>query len=248
MLLLAASPAFSAAPEKAVGLFSSGNYREAAAQGRLAETADGYILAGKATGTMAAFVTTDKAVARVQLQTAEADFDRALALSPNNFDALLQKAVIIGYRAKLDASPGLAKQARRNFEAIVKRWPDNPLANAALAGWHGESVATLGKFLAGTALGAKEAEAMRLYDRAVAMAGTDPAVPYFYAINLLALSPDHAPKAKTLLQRSLKATPADGFESLLQKQARAILVPLDKGDVVAARATAKRLSPLGKID
>lgn len=228
-------------------LFAAGNYREAAAQGRLADTADGYVLAGKATGTQAAFATTDKAVARVLLELAEDDFNRALEKSPGNFDALLQKAVVIGYRAKLDSNPGLAKQSRRNFEAILARYPNNPLANAALAGWHGESVATLGKFIAGTALGAKESEALRLYEKAAAMPGADPAVPFFYGVNLLTLSGDNAPKAKALLQRSLKVPASDGFEIALQKQARALLTVLEKGDIAAARTAAKRLAPLGSI-
>ncbi|WP_199555651.1 tetratricopeptide repeat protein [Sandaracinobacteroides hominis] len=247
LLLLLTSPAHAAAPEKAATLFATGSYREAAAQGRLADTADGYILAGKATGTMAAFATTDKAVARVQLQTAEADFDKALEKSPGNFDALLQKAVVIGYRAKLDSNPGLAKQARRNFEAIVARYPNSPLANAALAGWHGESVATLGKFLAGTALGAKEAQALKLYEKALALPGGDPVVPYFYASNLLTLSSPDVAKIRALLQRSLKASPDDGFERQVQKNARALLVSLEKDDPADTRALARKLSPLGAV-
>ena len=157
------------------------------------------------------------------------------------------KAVVIGYRAKLDSAPALAKQARRNFEAILARNPDNPMANAALAGWHGQSVASLGGFLAGAALGAKESEAIRLYEKAIALPGADPLVPHFYALNLLTLSPDNAPKAKALLQRSLKTAPSDGFEMLLQKHARTILPLLEKGDVEGARAAAKRLAPMGLI-
>ncbi len=123
--------------------------------------------------------------------------------------------------------------------------PGDALALGAMGGWHGESVATLGKFIAGTALGAKEGEALRFFDKAVAAPGADPAVPVFYASTLLALSEKNAAKARGLLARALKTKPADGFEALVQRNARAILAALEKGDAAEARAIAKRLSPLG---
>lgn len=245
MLLLMAAPAVAAdSPDE---LFKAGDYREAAATGRALNTTDGYLIAGMATLARATLQTSDKTVARELLKLAQADFDAALEKSPGNFDGLLNKAVVIGYRAKLDSAPALAKQARRNFEAILARNPNNPMANAALAGWHGQSVASLGGFLAGAALGAKESEAIRLYEKAITLPGADPVVPHLYALNLLTLSADNAPRAKALLQRSLKTPPSDGFEMLLQKHARIILPLLEKGDVEAARAAAKRLAPMGLI-
>ncbi len=247
-LFVCPAPVVAAPSERATGLFAAGQYREAAAAGRVLGTVDGYILAGTAAGAQAAFATSDKEVARVLLQLAESDFDKALDKSPQNFDALLQKAVVIGYRAKLDSNPGLAKQARRNFEAIMQRWPQSALATAALAGWHGESVATLGKFLAGTALGAKEGEALKLYEKALALPGADPIVPYLYGANLLALSEGNAARAQALLQRCISAQTTDPLGLLLQKRARMILQTLDKNDPRAARAQAKKLAPLGMID
>ncbi|PZU47684.1 MAG: hypothetical protein DI568_09075 [Sphingomonas sp.] len=244
LFLIAAPVAAADSPDE---LFKAGDYREAAVVGRAQATTDGFMIAGMATLARATLQTSDKAVARELLKQAQLDFDVVLQKSPGNFDGLLNKAVVIGYRAKLDSAPALAKQARRNFEAILARNPDNPMANAALAGWHGQSVASLGGFLAGAALGAKESEAIRLYEKAIALPGADPLVPHFYALNLLTLSPDNAPKAKALLQRSLKTAPSDGFEMLLQKHARTILPLLEKGDVEGARAAAKRLAPMGLI-
>jgi hypothetical protein len=116
-----------------------------------------------------------------------------------------------------------------------------------MGGWHGESVATLGKFIAGTALGAKEAESLRFYEKAIAAPGADPAVPVFYATTLLNLSEGNAAKAKALLQRAARAKAGDGFERLMQQHARAILAPLEKGDVAAAQTQATRLGPLGTL-
>jgi Tfp pilus assembly protein PilF len=244
-LLLAAAPA--AAQTSAAAHFQAGSFAQAATAGRAEKTVPGLIIAGRSLSTIAAFQTPEKDKARDLLRLAEVDFDSALAIQPNNRDALLQKAIAIGYRAKLDRSPGLAKLSRRNFEAILKRYPNDALALAAMGGWHGESVATLGRFLAGTALGAKESESTRFFDKALAAPGADPLVPIFYASTLMALSADHAPKARALLMRSLKTQPSDGFEALVQRNGRTVLAQLDKGDLAGARQTAARLAPLGTV-
>jgi tetratricopeptide (TPR) repeat protein len=236
-----------AAASAAMDAFEAGRFAEAVTSGRKEGTAQSLLVAGRSISTIAAFQTTDRKLAREQLLQAERDFDASLALQPGNPDALLQKAIAIGYRAKLENNIGLAKQTRKNFEALLAKRPNDALALGAMGGWHGESVATLGKFLAGTALGAKEAESLRFYEKAIASPGADPAVPVFYATTLLNLSEGNAPKAKALLQRAARAKADDGFERLMQQHARAILAPLEKGDVAAAREKAKRLGPLGTL-
>jgi hypothetical protein len=231
----------------ATDAFVAGRFAEAVSAGRKENSVAGLIAAGRAGSTIAAFQTTDRERARELLLAAEKDFDAALALQPGNADAMLQRAIAIGYRAKLENNLGLAKQSRRNFEALLAKRPNDALVLGALGGWHGEAIATLGKFIAGTALGANAKYGQRYYDKAVASPGADPAVPVFYATTLLNLSADNAPKAKALLQRAVKAPASDGFERLMQQNARAILVPLEKGDVAAARATAKRLGALGSL-
>ncbi|MFN7399880.1 MAG: hypothetical protein ACK5SX_12685 [Sandaracinobacter sp.] len=244
LLLLAAGPSFASV---ATDAFVAGRFAEAVSAGRKENSVAGLIAAGRAGSTIAAFQTTDRERARELLLAAEKDFDAALALQPGNADAMLQRAIAIGYRAKLENNLGLAKQSRRNFEALLAKRPNDALVLGALGGWHGEAIATLGKFIAGTALGANAKYGQRYYDKAVASPGADPAVPVFYATTLLNLSADNAPKAKALLQRAVKAPASDGFERLMQQNARAILVPLEKGDVAAARATAKRLGALGSL-
>ena len=244
VFLLVAQPALASV---ATDAFQAGRFAEAVSAGRKENSAAGLIAAGRAGSTIAAYQTTDRKKARELLLAAEKDFDAALALQPGNPEAQLQKAIAIGYRAKLENNIGLAKQTRKNFEALLAKRPNDALVLGAMGGWHGEAVATLGKFIAGTALGAKEAEGLRYFEKAVAAPGADPVVPVFYASTLLNLSAGNAPKAKALLQRSLKTPAGDGFERLLQQHARAILAPLEKGDVKTAQATAARLGPLGTL-
>jgi hypothetical protein len=244
-LLLAAAP--SAASATAATAFAAGDFAAAATAGRAEATPQSLILAGRATSTIAAWQTPDKARARALLGQAEQDFARVLKADAGNLDALLQHGITVGYIAKLERSPGLAKQARKSFEAVLAKRPNDAIALGAMGGWHGEAIVTLGKFLAGTALGAKEGESLKFYDKALAAPGADPAIPVFYATTLLGLSADNAPKARALLERAVKARPADGFDKLMQANARAILAPLAKGDVPAARRTAARLAPLGTV-
>jgi len=244
-LLLAGSPALAATAEEA---FEAGRFAEAVNAGRRENSVGGLVAAGRAGSTIAVYQTTDRRKARDLLLAAERDFDAALALQPGQLDALLQKAIAVGYRAKLENNLGLARQSRRNFESILAKRPDDALALGAMGGWHGEAVATLGKFIAGAALGAREGEGLRFYEKALAAPGADPAVPLFYATTLLNLSPDNAPKAKALLQRAAKAQADDGFERLVQQNARTILALLEKGDVKTAQATASRLAPLGTLN
>ena len=241
---VSAAPALAAS---AADAFAAGRFAEATTAGRKEGTDASLIIAARAASTRAAWQTAEKLDAKVLLDAANADVGKVLARNPGNLDALLQRGTNTGYIAKLMQSPGLAKDARRDFEAVLAKRPNDPLALAAMGGWHGEAVATLGKFLAGTALGAKEGEALRYYEKAAASTAADPAVPVFYATTLLNLSAKNAPKAQSLLARAAKAPARDGFERLMQQNARAILVPLEGGDVEAARLLAKKLSPLGSV-
>lgn len=244
ILIAFAAPA---AASTAQAAFATGDFATAATAGRAEQTVPSLVIAGRATAIEAAYRTPDKARARTLLAQAVADFDAAQKKDPGNFDAIVQRGIAIGYQAKLERAPGLAKQAKKSFETALAKRPGDAVALGAMGGWHGEAVATLGKFLAGTALGAKEGESLKFYDKAVAAPGADPAIPVFYASTLLALSADNAPKAKALLERAVKARPADGFDKLMQANARAILAPLAKGDVAGARRTAARLAPMGSV-
>ncbi len=234
-------------PGQAEAAFAAGRFAEAALVGRTSPTASGRIAGGRAASTLAVYNTADRVEAKQMLERAEADFAGALTLSPGNQEAILQQAITVGYRAKLANSPGLAKDARKGIEAAIAKNPRDPLALAALGGWHGESVATLGSFVANTALGAKKADSIRYFDKAMALNPEGPAVPTFYAFTLLALDAKNAPQAKALLARADTSKPADGFEALLQRNARDVLALLTKGDMDGARTLAKRRSPLGAV-
>ena len=243
LLLVLASPASAAA----IDGFRTGDWAAVVRDGRAENTVDSLILAGRAQLSIAGYQTTDKARALALVTAAEKDFDTAIARAPANVEAQLQKAVAIAYRAQLTRGIGLAKETRRRFEAIRNAHPENSLVWGALGGWHGGAVATVGSFLASTALGAKKSEMERNYAQALKLAPGVPSTRVFFAITLLDLDADNAKRAAGLL-KGLENLPAnDGFEAMLKRQGLELAAVLAKGDADAAQATARKLKAFSRI-
>ena len=243
VLMAAAVPVEAAAIDE----FRAGNWQAAVQDGRAENSISSLILAGRAQLSIAGYQTASKDQALAQVAAAEADFDKALARAPGNVEAQLQKAVAIAYRAQLLRTLGLAKDVRRRFEAIIEAHPDNSMAWGALGGWHGGAVATVGSFLAGTALGARKSEMERSYAQALRLAPNLPSTRVFFAITLLDLDAGNAARAAGLL-KGLEMLPAgDGFEAMLKRQGMELAAVLARGDAKAAQATARRLKAFSRI-
>ncbi|WP_416907158.1 MAG: hypothetical protein ACMVO5_08870 [Polymorphobacter sp.] len=243
LALMVAAPVNAAAEDA----FRAGQWREAVNQGRAEATAQSLIYAGRANLWLAGYETSEKARAKALVEAAEKDFDAALALTPNDPEARLQKAVAVGYRAKLAQSPGLAKECRAMFEAVRDAHPDNALAWSAVAGWHGGSVASLGGFMAGMVLGAKTSEFEKGYERVFALEPRNPAYRTLYALTLLDLGPRNAAKAAAALKGIERLPAADAFERKLREQGAALAKVLESGDAKAAQDLARQLAAFGKL-
>ena len=237
------APAFA----DAAASFQTGKWPAAIVQGRSEATPASLTLAGRAQMAVAAYETRDKAAALALVDRAEKDFDAALAKSPGDVAAQMQKAVAIGYRAKLSRSPGLGKDARARFEAVRAAHPDNGLAWSAVGGWHGGAIATLGNFLGGTMLGAKAAEIDKNFGQALKLEPANPAFRTIYAMTLLDIDKKNADRAAMLLN-GVAAMPArDGFDALLRAQGAQLATALKAGDAKAAQALARRLQAFGML-
>ncbi len=243
VLLLVPTAAFASA----TSLFHDGRFAEAAGVGRAEGTTASLVIAGRATLIVASFDTTDRDRAKTLVDQADHDFDAALALAPDNLEAQLQKATAVGYRAKLSKSPGLGKETRARMEAVLARDPSNGLAWASLGGWHAGAVATIGKFLAGTVLGANIKVAITDFDTAIAKDPKNPVHPAFYGLTLLDLGPDNAPRALQVLQMAARDPARDAYEGLLKKAVAQVIPLLTSGDVKGAQAMARKLLPFGKL-
>lgn len=236
-LLACASPALAADAE---ALFASGQFAAAADAARTMKSVESLTLAARATLVVAAYEIGDKANALRLIDEAEADTNHALALAPGDIGATLQKAIAVGYRAKLKRSPGLAKEARALMEAAAKRSPKNPLAWASIGGWHGEAVAEFGKFIAGTMVGAKTDASIAAYEHAVTLDAGSPAYRTLYAITLIGIGKTERAKLRALLTPAATGRGGDGFDQLMRARARALLAVLEGGDAAALAAAAAK--------
>lgn len=243
LLLGTASPAFA----DASSAFRDGKWPVVVVQGRQENTVASLILAGRAQLNIAAFNTRDKAQALALISEADKDFDAALAKAPDNADAQLQKAVAIGYRAKLTKSPGLGKDARRRFEAVRAANPQMAMAWAAVAGWHAGAVATLGSFMASAVLGAKVNEVDPGFLKAIKIEPENPVHRAYYAMVLLDLGKGNSAKAAKALQGIGQLPATDGFEAMARQQGQVLANSLKAGDVAASQALARRMQAFGTL-
>jgi tetratricopeptide (TPR) repeat protein len=267
-LLLTAAPALATPAEEA---FKTGQFAQAASLARancleqidqltkIEATADATLkikntaasacaLAARATLTVAAYQTNDRARADGLINTAYADTQIALAQIPNHIEGTLQTAVALGYRAKLAQSPGIAKDAKKYMERAIALAPNNAFASLALAGWNGEAVADIGSFIAGTVLGAKKDTAIKYYEQALKLDPASPTVHVLYAFNLYRLdAKKYAPRVTQLLTSAVALKPRDGFELMNINNARDVLVGLQSKDEKRTTALIKRLQPFGAV-
>lgn len=210
--------------------------------------ADACALAARATLTIAAYQTNDRAKAEALIDQALGDAAMALAQHTDHVEGTLQTAVALGYRAKLRQSPGIAKDAKKYMDRALQLAPGNGFAAIALAGWNGESVADIGSFLAGTVLGAKKDVAIKYYEQALKLDAASPSFPVFYAFNLYRLDDSkYAAKVTQLLSTAITLKPRDGFEVLNIAHARDVLTALKSGDRARAKALIKQYQPFGVL-
>lgn len=193
----------------------------------------------------AAFVIRDKPGALGRLDRARLQAEAMLADQPANLDAKLQRAIAIGYRGKLNRSPGDAKTARRMMEEVAAAAPASADANVALAGWHLEAILDAGSFIARTVLGARKADGVAAIERAVTNGGGRPLYSGYGAILLTRIG-DTA-RAVELARMAVRTPARDALDRLMKVNAEALLAAYGSGDPKLPLAVATRLSPFGRI-
>ena len=229
-------------------LFAAGKYEAAAQEARKLGSAEGDALAARATLTIAAYQAIDRARAESLIDQAIADAKRGEARDAASIAPLLQEAVALGYRAKLQQSPKQAKRAKAIMLKARQMAPNDPIAIYALGAWHGEPIADLGSFIARTVLGAKLEEAMQLYDKAMQLDPANTAFPVFTAFNLYRIDPKlHGRKAMALLEQSQRIKPRDAFEAMIQARGKEVLTTMAGKDSKATALLIRRLQPFGAI-
>ncbi len=197
--------------------------------------------------TQAAFQATDKDVALNEVRQAITVAEAQLAANPNNYEAQMQRAAGIGYRAKLTRNVTDARTSRRLFDALAAANPRDPEAQMLIAGWHLDAIADLGALLAGAGLGARRSIGTDALDRAVAMGRNRAFFPGIAALMRIRLDPHDVDGARSLAERAAALDTPTPLDRLAKRDAEAVLIPLRAGDGKAAAALARRLLPFGRL-
>jgi hypothetical protein len=195
----------------------------------------------------AAFQANDKQVALADVTRAIAASETILATRPNDREALLQRAVGIGYRAKLTRNRKDAQTSRRMFESLAAADPRDPEAQMVLAGWHLDAVNQLGGMIARSILGARAPIGNEALDRSVELSGGRAFFTGLAALMRIRQDDDDVVRARQLAEAAATGSTPTPLDRLMKRSALAILPALRANDGKAAAAIARKLLPFGRI-
>ncbi len=196
--------------------------------------------------TDAAFQTRDKAQALKLITEADREAAALIAASPGNGEALLVRAMALGYRAKLNRSRGDAMAARARFELLAATDPRDADAAVSVGTWHLDSIVDLGGFLAGVTIGANKATGFAMTDRAVMLGGNRAMYSGIAALLRLSIDPSD-PRGRALAQQASTSAVQRPLDRIFQRSALALLESLNSGDSDATQKLARRLLPFGLL-
>lgn len=196
--------------------------------------------------TRASFVDRDRAVALTRVDRASAVAGAMLARTPGDQEAALMQAMAVGYRAKLTGNRTEAISARKQYEALVVRFPHNPEAQAALGAWHVGVIVKLGRFVGRAAAGAQKGVGYGALDRAVALGGNRAMFAGLAGLLRLELDPED-PRGRALVETASVAPAPTAIDGIIRRAAAAVLVPLRAGRAKEAKLLADKLLPFGQI-
>jgi hypothetical protein len=214
-------------------LYDQGVMLKAAGLARGFGTADGYVLAAQAT-LVAAIYQVPGGPDETLLREAAADARAALALDPNNVQALLRLAVALGYIAEshpIDAHlNGTAHEGKALLDRALALAPDSAWAHGMLGVWHLRVVKHAGPMLAESLYGASLEQGRAQCDEAARLAPEILAVRLGCAVALLEADPRRYRQAALATLDAVTRLPAgDAAAQLIQADARRRLDALESG-------------------
>ena len=219
-----AGPAGAQSIDAARTAYAEGRFADASRIAERLGNSEGYALAARALVVHARYVAGEG--------EKEALFERAVGLArkavasdPRNANAHLQLARAIGRLAQAvgsfeAANQDFAGQIREATETALRIDPGLAAAYLSLGRWHAGIVGSAGSFVARLTFGARERDALAAFERALRLAPGRKAVPFQYALGLLALDEDeYREKARALLKHAIELPAKDAYGRLLHKRA-----------------------------
>jgi tetratricopeptide (TPR) repeat protein len=224
-MLLVALPA-RAATDEIFAAYARGDYEQAVRMGEAARTAPGFATAARAI--LADAVLRDTPCLPC-LERAEKLARQAVAADPHHAFGQVWLSVALGYQARIIGAvkarlKDMPHQSRTALDTAVADEPSNPFAVSALGGWHIEVVRGGGAPLARLFYGARESDAIALFDRAVRLAPDNVAVRYQIGLSLAGFDPEkYRARIAAELKAAVAAAPATAYEKRIQARAQDLL-------------------------
>ena len=220
----------SASFQEALDLYNAGKFELAVAKGRNAHTADGLALAvrGQLVLIQYIFEEGDRTNA---INRAIEDGEAALAMDPENQEAILNLGIIYGLRAKYETSISDGKKSRGLLKMAHKNSPNNSWALGALASWHAETIYQVGRIPAWAIFGADRKKAFSLFAKAIEAGPDNLTIRAAYIRALLKIGDKkHKKLAASQIDYVLGAKPVNVLEQLMVNQVWQIKTALDLKD------------------
>jgi len=232
LLMLVSVSARAATTDEIFAIYARGDYEQAVRAGEASRTAAGLAIAARA-------VLADEVLRDVPclscLERAEALARQAVAIDPHFAFGQVWLAVALGYEARITGivkarmknSPAQSKAA---LDVAVAAEPGNAYAVSALGGWHIEVVRGGGATMARLFYGARESEAIALFDRAVRLAPGNVAVRYQIGLSLAGFDADkYRARIIAEFKAAQSAVPDTEYEKKIQGRAGELLGLLNQG-------------------
>lgn len=232
VLALLLVPLSARAEDEVFAIYARGDYEQAARMGEASGTAAGLATAARAV--LADDVLRDTPCLSC-LERAEGLARQAIAADPHYALGQVWLAVALGYQARIIGAikarlKNMPAQSRAALAQAVKDDPGNAFAVSALGGWHIEVVRGGGAALARLFYGAKESEAVNLFDRAARLAPGNVAVRYQIALSLAGFdTTKYQARIASELKAALSDTPQTAYENKIQGRAGELLGLMNQG-------------------
>ena len=231
LILLVPLSAQAASDEEIFAVYARGDYEQAARMGEASRTAPGLATAARA-------VLADGVLRDVPclscFERAEKLARQAVAADPHFAFGQVWLAVALGYQARIlgilkARMKDMPHQSRVALDQAVTDDPANAFAVSALGGWHIEVVRGGGAALARLFYGARESEAIALFDRAVRLAPGNVAVRYQIALSLAGFdTAKYQARIASELKAAISDTPETAYEKKIQGRAGELLALMNQ--------------------
>lgn len=220
--------------------------RDKAHKGGIAtNNAEAFALACRAGLVVGGFLETGTAAVK-SLHRALSDCEKALAINPDDYVAGLSHAIAIGFEGLRLRKVSYARASKREIERLIAKYPQNALAQGALAGWHAAVVRE--GWLAQVFLGGSKRRADTLYAAAMRLPNAELPLAYEYIRFLATGNTTDQQRAADLIKRSVKKGANDGFDALLLDRCTAILEAIGAQSKKQIRGSIAAATPFYGID